>query len=150
MKAITVRQPWAYAIARLGKNVENRSWPVNYRGTLAVHAGAAWDGDDAQSTVAFTARRSYADVDPARSQRSVIVAVVDLVGVCCVGLDGRGCDCGPWAISGQCHWRLTNPRPLAEPVPCTGRLGLWDLTPAGEVYPSAVESAVLSQLQAVA
>ncbi len=42
-KAISVRQPWAEAIIRGGKNVENRSWMTKYRGLIAIHAGMATD-----------------------------------------------------------------------------------------------------------
>ena len=41
-KAITVKQPWAWAIGR-GKDFENRDWDRhphrNYRGPIAIHAG---------------------------------------------------------------------------------------------------------------
>ena len=40
MKALTIKQPWAYAILRLGKDVENRSWRTHYRGPLLIHAAA--------------------------------------------------------------------------------------------------------------
>jgi hypothetical protein len=40
MRAITVRQPWAWAIIHGGKDVENRTQAWSYRGPLAVHAGA--------------------------------------------------------------------------------------------------------------
>ncbi|MFC4006545.1 hypothetical protein ACFOY2_04890 [Nonomuraea purpurea] len=138
MKALTVRQPWAFAIAQLGKNVENRTWSTTHRGPLAIHAGAGWAGEEAQCDVAFRARRGYGSVLPARQQKSAVVAVVDVVGVCRM-LDGGACDCGPWAIRGQSHWRLANVRPLAQPVSCNGRLSLWDL-------PADVETAVRMQL----
>lgn len=140
IKALTLKQPWAYAVTRLGKNVENRSWTTRHRGMLAIHAGSGWAGNEAQSAVAFSARCGYGDVQPARRQKAAIVAVVDLVDVCGVGLDGRGCYCGPWAMERQWHWRLANPRALAVPVPCKGRLGLWDL-------PTDVEAAVLGQIE---
>jgi hypothetical protein len=39
MRALTVRQPFAWAIAYGGKCVENRSRPLGYRGPVAIHAG---------------------------------------------------------------------------------------------------------------
>ena len=39
MKVITVRPPWADAIACGAKRFETRSWPTSYRGALAIHAG---------------------------------------------------------------------------------------------------------------
>lgn len=38
MKAITLWQPWASAIATGAKCIETRSWKTNYRGELIIHA----------------------------------------------------------------------------------------------------------------
>jgi hypothetical protein len=40
MKILTIRNPWAYAIFHLGKDVENRSWCRDYKGPLLIHAAA--------------------------------------------------------------------------------------------------------------
>ena len=39
MKALTIRQPWASLTAFKMKRFETRSWKLNYRGKLAIHAG---------------------------------------------------------------------------------------------------------------
>jgi hypothetical protein len=39
MKAITIRQPHATAVALRSKRIETRSWSTHYRGPLAIHAG---------------------------------------------------------------------------------------------------------------
>jgi hypothetical protein len=39
MKALTVCQPWAWAIIHAPKRIENRTWRTSHRGPLAVHAG---------------------------------------------------------------------------------------------------------------
>lgn len=49
MKAISMWQPWAWAVFH-GKDIENRSWKTKYRGPLFIHAakgrydldGAIW------------------------------------------------------------------------------------------------------------
>ena len=38
MKAITIWEPYASAIAKGIKKFETRSWKTNYRGTIAIHA----------------------------------------------------------------------------------------------------------------
>ncbi len=38
MKALSLWQPWASAIATGAKRIETRSWPTSYRGPLAIHA----------------------------------------------------------------------------------------------------------------
>lgn len=133
MKTLSVRQPWSWAIARGFKPVENRTWSTPYRGPLAIHAGQRWDdsGDEALRFVVSTLRAQGSPVPPTLqdelplSGTGLVVAVVDLVDICGDGVHGE-CDCGPWAATGQMHWRLANARPLAEPVPAKGRLGLWD------------------------
>jgi hypothetical protein len=40
MKALTIKQPWIYAILREGKDIENRSWRRSFRGWVALHASA--------------------------------------------------------------------------------------------------------------
>ena len=39
MRAITVCQPYAELILRGVKRVENRTWPLDYRGAILIHAG---------------------------------------------------------------------------------------------------------------
>ncbi|RCJ19276.1 hypothetical protein A6770_31970 [Nostoc minutum NIES-26] len=38
MKALSVRQPWAWAIIYASKDIENRGWPIYYRGDILIHA----------------------------------------------------------------------------------------------------------------
>lgn len=40
MKAITIKQPWAYLIASGIKDIENRTWKTNFRGRVYIHASA--------------------------------------------------------------------------------------------------------------
>jgi hypothetical protein len=43
VKALSIRQPWAVAITKLGKDVENRIWKIapKYRGLVLIHAASA-------------------------------------------------------------------------------------------------------------
>lgn len=36
--ALSIRQPWAWAIISAGKDIENRDWPTNRRGPICIHA----------------------------------------------------------------------------------------------------------------
>lgn len=109
VRALTIRQPWAALIAHGTKRVENRTWGTAWRGALLIHA--AKSADPSPDGVA---RVDGADV------RSSIVAVATLadIHVC-------GGECSPWAEPGRHHWVLSDVRPVAEPVPCKGALGLW-------------------------
>lgn len=42
LPCITVKQPFADMIATGEKDIENRSWPTNYRGPILIHAGLSW------------------------------------------------------------------------------------------------------------
>jgi len=52
MKALSVRQPWAWLIANNLKPIENRTWPTRYRGAFLIHAGQTFDlqGQDTRTT----------------------------------------------------------------------------------------------------
>ena len=44
MKALSVRQPWAWAIIEGHKQVENRRWyPGHFSGRFAIHASSTFD-----------------------------------------------------------------------------------------------------------
>lgn len=116
--ALTLKNPWSLAIPSHGKNVENRGWgPPDHVDRILIHAGKAWDPWPAMVSV----------VDRAAVATSAIVAVADIAHACDSSLNAHAlrCGCGPWAMPGQWHWVLANVLALPEPVPATGKLGLW-------------------------
>lgn len=115
MKALTIRQPWAWAILHAGKGIENRSWTTSYRGPLAIHAAV---------TYAAKAKLPRGVRPPPREDlpSGAIVGVVDLVDV--VEHSSSRWFGGPFGFV------LVNPRAFARPLPCKGRLNLWSLSPA--------------------
>lgn len=138
MKALTVRPPWSDAIAHGGKTVENRGRQTHYRGLLAIHAGKRFDWD-----AEYPPGEMRKWCAPEDLPLGAIVAVADLTGChsssTTCGPDGIGL-CSPWGRWDAWHWQLSNVRPLADPVPCRGALGLWTV-------PDEVESAVRAQLE---
>lgn len=81
--------------------------------------------------------REFEDEDAPWMPTGSVIGVVDLVDVHPATGDG-GCFvhehshpytrdryCSPWAQPNMHHLELANPRPLARPIPATGRLGLW-------------------------
>lgn len=123
MKAITVHRPWSYAIAHLGKDVENRTRRTNYRGVLAIHGGKVWStrGEDVIDRINGRIFRP-----DERESGHGIVAITTLADCHhasqCV--DGETF-CSPWAEDDAWHLVLAGVMPLAKPVPCRGALGLW-------------------------
>jgi hypothetical protein len=136
MQVLSVRQPWAWAIARGHKLIENRTWDATYRGVLAIHASLRVDLDSLENPLIRDAGWDTSDPvagtggDPVAGTGG-IVAVVSLVDICTAARSGEPCDCGPWADPGACHWRLSDVRVLAEPIMTHGQPGLW--TPSPEV-----------------
>lgn len=134
MRIITVQHPMAHAITHLGKDVENRTRNIAgaYRGPVAVHAGQrVFDpsGDQAKRIEKITGNRPLLMMP---GHYGAIVGVVDLIDVhdgskICAPRGSRGMNCSKWADHGAMHLVLANPRPLAEPIPYTGALGLREL-----------------------
>lgn len=154
MRGLTVRQPWGTAIARMGKDVENRTRPLGpYRGPVAIHAGVHLPGRLHERTVFEPAGeverdrsglllRSPSLAWPYRLPLGVFLAVVDLTGVhpdqegggygCWRGYeaaDGTTQEemCSLWAQRGHWHHELSNVRVLERPIPAKGALGLFKL-----------------------
>lgn len=119
MKALSIRQPWAWAILHVGKDVENRNWSTRFRGTVAVHAAKGMTRDEYDSYVCKYFRIGLPVPRPEDLTRGAIVGLVDIVD--CV----RHSD-SPW-FQGECGFVLANPRPLKTPIPCKGALGFWDV-----------------------
>jgi hypothetical protein len=110
--ALSVRQPWAWAIIAGGKDVENRSWNSRYRGPLLIHAGRALDPDG------FAELQARGLEPPAQLVRGAIIGQVRLVDVV---RDHES----SWAEPGAFHFLLADPVAFAHPRPCRGMLGLF-------------------------
>lgn len=126
MQAMSVQQPWAFAIARGGKTVSNQSAPTAYRGPLLIHASMRVDLKACDSPLIRSA--GWDPRDPLATI-GAIIAVADLDDVCSAGAPGASCDCGPWAEPGSHHWHLTAVRALPRPIVALGRTDLWQPTP---------------------
>lgn len=126
MKALTVKQPWASAIASGAKRVENRTWRTNHRGRLAIHAGRGVDRDGRDILASVGVRL------PAELPAGAIVAVVDVLGCVDRSYHARHLSLfatiadDPLACGPVC-WILENAVALVRPVRCDGALGLWDV-----------------------
>jgi len=110
-RAISVRQPWAHAIAYAGKRIENRTWGTAYRGPLLIHASLSYE-EDAWDEVEEIAGMAIPDTLDCGG----ILAIADLVDVVTESDD-------PWFV-GPYGLVLANVR-ATRFVECKGRLGLW-------------------------
>ena len=100
LRALTIRQPFAWQIMTGEKPIEYRSWKNEYRGLLLIHVS---------SKVKLS--RAEAAEWPAANVYGVILGSVVLDRI-----EGQ---------EGDYEWCLRDPRPLAEPIRCVGGLGLW-------------------------
>ena len=142
MKCLSVREPWASAIprlGRLGKDVENRSWRTTYRGPLLIHAGKATP--TVGEWAVFDRVRRWAGV-PRDDTALVVMELAILRGETLGRVLGRVDlvdvvrDSGsPWAAHGQYHWVLANPVVFEGPVAVSGRLGLFDVQGLEDILP---------------
>lgn len=125
MKALSIRQPWAWLILHGGKDIENRTWRTSLRGRILIHASQGMTVDEWEDGVHFAqqarAGRGYPPVTmpgPKQIVRGGIVGSVEIVD-CVTASDS------PWYM-GSVGFVLRGPRPLPF-VPLKGRLGIFDV-----------------------
>lgn len=53
MKALSIRQPWAYLIIHAAKDIENREWPTRFRGNCLIHASKTMTRADYEACCIF-------------------------------------------------------------------------------------------------
>jgi hypothetical protein len=143
MRALTVRNPWAWAIVHGGKDVENRAQTWGYRGMLAIHAGAGWSREGELDLRCGRAYNAAAGQPP-----FVFGAIIGVANLIDVHRATEGCCVSQWADasyngSKATHLVLTDRQALRQPVPAKGVLGLWQIGPQ-------TERAVCEQLPAPA
>jgi hypothetical protein len=138
VRALTVQQPWAWAIVHGGKDVENRTRNLagSYRGPVAIHAGLREDLSALDDAVLLSALFPRGEIEPLAdpkplATRGSILGVADLVAVHHDSDHGPGAPCSAWGQRAAWHLRFANARPLEVPIPAKGRLGLW--TPDAEL-----------------
>jgi hypothetical protein len=133
MKAITVQQPWAWAIVSGTKNVENRTnfgtWRPAQGTTIAIHAGMRWSDGGA------------ARIPWHPDQQATAGAIVGTAYVHEVHYADGDCDpevCAEWGENAYrehagrdrtdiVHLVLEHRRALREVIPWRGALGLWNV-----------------------
>lgn len=149
MKALSLTQPMAWAIFH-GKDVENRNWNTHYRGPLLIHASMKFDAahlqwlKDNQGKLGITL--------PNRFYHGALLGIVTLervmrkgsqeaiIGVPApsIGDQERELEClrkanseyfSPWFF-GPYGFVLKDAKPLSEPIPYRGMLGLFEVPDA--------------------
>jgi hypothetical protein len=126
MKAIAVRQPWAWLIIHGGKDIENRTWTTRFRGRVLIHASNGMSEDEYLLAFELISQdrhiRHLVESIPAYDdlERGGIIGEVDVID--CVSTSSS-----PWFMGPFGHV-LSNPRPL-DFRPCKGSLGYYEVKP---------------------
>lgn len=117
MKALSVKQPWAWLIVNGYKDVENRSRRTHHRGPLLIHAGL--DKSEFNDGMAAYIKRKYGVDIPDTLEFGGVLGVVDVI-------DCSDVHTSPWFVKckGNFAWVLGNRRRLAFRA-CKGALGLF-------------------------
>lgn len=129
MKALSVRQPWAWFILRAGKRIENRTWQTTHRGPVLLHASKGMTRAEYAAGVEDAAVDTGEDYEavipgPKELKRGGIVGVMDIVG--CRPNPRSLSDLEPWEGDEGFAWTIGGVMPLPF-IECSGSLGLWDV-----------------------
>ena len=139
MKALSIRQPWAWLIAAGYKDIENRSWHTQVRGTILIHAGkTVEDPEYPQQLMQFQIARESDDKD----YDADTIKEVQAINRYRTAYDSpamRGAIIGAAEISDCLHastslwyqgdhgFLLRNPKLFDVPIPWIGKLGFFEV-----------------------
>ncbi|MDF4205045.1 ASCH domain-containing protein [Pseudomonas protegens] len=123
MKALSIRQPWAWLIIHGGKDIENRSWHTKYRGRFLVHAAKGMTAREWVAASDFCIAQGIHDTpfempDFFGLHRGGIIGSLELV-------DSVDHSESPWYM-GQKGFLLRDPKPLPF-MPLKGQLQFFDV-----------------------
>jgi hypothetical protein len=118
LRALSIRQPWAWLVVNGYKDIENRSWRTNHRGLLLIHASNNRTLTTPENLAAI--KKKYRVRLPNDFDFGGIVGMVDVVD--CVNTHPS-----KWKERGTWGWVLKNPRrlPFRE---CKGFVGFFRLS----------------------
>lgn len=143
MKALTIRQPWASLTLLLDKSgrafkqVETRSRRTNYRGRIAIHAGAFLEpmffmGMPEEMWAHFRDAGLGTDFAIGKLPYGAVIGEVTIADCLPIEELKKGHYCteremafGDWR-DGRYGWILEEPVLYDNPIPARGQLGLWN------------------------
>lgn len=128
-KALSVRQPWAWAIILGGKDVENRSWQamnhgLDYRGRVCIHASKGMTRGEYENASEFMAEIGVTCPRPDVLIRGAVIGTVEVV-------DAVKEFDSPWFV-GPRGLILKEPE-VISPIPASGLLGFFNWKTGGEI-----------------
>lgn len=129
MKALSIRQPWAWLIVNGLKSLENRTWATNFRGAFLVHASHQPDMN----------QKEYSELRQAVHDDFDVWMPENIADLPCGGIVGQAeiVDCVSevseeidliWHEEGCFAFLLDNPKPLPF-QPMHGKLNFFEVHP---------------------
>lgn len=126
-RALSIRQPWAWAIINAGKDIENRDWSTRFRGPVCIHASKGMTNREWDEAMDFIDRafpvplasqigRRRSATGSLDAKRGGIIGVAEIV-------DCVEASASPWFF-GRYGFVLSNVRPV-EFIPVKGALGFF-------------------------
>ena len=110
MKALSIRQPWAWLIVNGYKDIENRTWSTDFRGRVYVHAGRKIKSGD------FQEQRDYIKQSglflPEEPPLGAIIGEVIITD--CVDTSSSPWFCGPYGFLTLLQWLIKTPYPIVD------------------------------------
>ena len=124
MKVLTIKQPWTQLIVDGYKEYEFRSWQTKYRGKILLHAGLNLEKEVVDRFKDYNLQYTL----------GAIIGEAELVD--CILVDDRFNEelrqINPVVYGKSNHvekyaWKLEKIVKYKRPIPCKGKLGLWNL-----------------------
>lgn len=125
MLALSITQPWGWAILNAGKDIENRDWSTDYRGVIAIHAPKKIsNGDEYSFDISFIKAMwglSHKGTLKMPNRKDHITSAI--IGIATI-IDCVRYHQSPW-FQGEYGFVLKDVIALSEPISCAGALKLW-------------------------
>ena len=129
MKAISIKQPWAWLIANGYKTVENRKWYTGHRGDILIHASKS--KKDLERDLEYVRQVFKIGIDQDQLVFGQVLAVADLIA--CTKEPKDRID-QYWHDKGHFAWILRRIRQI-DPFEGRGWLNLFDVPFSWDDYP---------------
>ena len=117
MKALSIRQPWAWLIVNGYKYIENRTWSTEFRGRVYVHTGRRIKSGDFPEQRDFIRKSKI--ILPEELPLGAIAGKVTITD--CVDASSSPWFCGPYGFL------LSSPVAYKDPIPYRGQLGFFQV-----------------------